>query len=1090
MPTVRHVRLFALLMAVSVVFAMVIAADGVAGTPMSAARAAGYPAGKQDARPTALADEHLGIFPPVPNSPDELMKADPYRQFPRALPPVVRGVPGDLWADVIIGKPRFSDINPFTTTSNKLFWAHGTIVDRTSTANKLYVYDSGNNRILGFNLADCLARPGDPLNCSADIVIGQPDMSHAGCNGDSAYQNYPNRAPASASSLCGQIESQLSITEGGSGSSMAIDGAGNLYVTDFFNSRVLKYNQPFATDQVADDVWGQDNFTGNRCNKGQGTPNATTLCFTWGNSNNWTAGVDVDSQGNIWVVDSGNNRVLRFPAGSHTADLVIGQASFTSSAPGSSLNRLRDPSAARISSRGWLYVADHGNDRVMVYEPVFTTNMNGRKFGPTLPPNPNPEPFWQPSGIDLDPSLPGVWIMNQQHSTFERWDEDSQTLLQTIGRRDDGNLLYIATGSIGIDAPGNKFIAVGSGSGNYRGDVLMFEPGSPGNFPSKQLFGVVWQGNQMTASGLGSGAGVAIADNKLMVADAGRLLFWNNPQSLVSGQQADGVAGGVNDFTSHRDGCCYNLKVSDGYIWTMKGDGQLPEQIEVYQRPLSQSAQSVATIQYPLNVLGGGQINGSGPFWGHLPTSDNAFLWLSNRDTNRVFRVRNPLTNPVVDVILGQTDINGTLCNRSTTWPPNPAQAQPDTLCMPGSLSFDRLGNLYVSDHSLEANGNRRLLVFNANLFPTNNSQVIFAPPASKIFPNTASWEPAFDSQNRMVVGYNPYFPESPGTGWFPGVYNNPLGPSTTPDALLYDYYSMAFSATFDEFDNLYIGDLDRSRVLIYHSPLSPPTSTPTAVASPTPSSIPTATSTAPSGATATSTAPPGATATSTSVSTSTPIASPTLTSVACLVEYSDVPPTNTFYSFVRCLACKGVMGGYADNTFRPNNDITRGQLSKIVSNAASFNDPVGGQTFKDVPSHNTFYPYVERMAGRGIIGGYPCGGENEPCGTDSKPYFRPNANATRGQISKIVSEARGYSDPQTGQTFEDVAVGSTFHLWIERLASRGIMGGYNCGGAGEPCGAGNKPYFRPNAKATRGQTSKIVANTFFPGCDIPGVRR
>jgi hypothetical protein len=32
----------------------------------------------------------------------------------------------------------------------------------------------------------------------------------------------------------------------------------------------------------------------------------------------------------------------------------------------------------------------------------------------------------------------------------------------------------------------------------------------------------------------------------------------------------------------------------------------------------------------------------------------------------------------------------------------------------------------------------------------------------------------------------------------------------------------------------------------------------------------------------------------------------------------------------------------------------------------------------------------------------------------------------------------------------------------------------------------GNRPYFRPNADVTRGQAAKIVANTFFPGCETP----
>ncbi|HYP19551.1 MAG TPA: S-layer homology domain-containing protein, partial [Chloroflexia bacterium] len=136
-------------------------------------------------------------------------------------------------------------------------------------------------------------------------------------------------------------------------------------------------------------------------------------------------------------------------------------------------------------------------------------------------------------------------------------------------------------------------------------------------------------------------------------------------------------------------------------------------------------------------------------------------------------------------------------------------------------------------------------------------------------------------------------------------------------------------------------------------------------------------------------------------VTTSTPVA----TSTACSVQFSDVPNTNTFYANIRCLACRGIMGGYSDGTFRPNNNVTRGQLSKIVANSASFNEPVSGQTFEDVDPDSTFYEYIERMASRGIIGGYPCGGMGEPCGTGDRPYFRPNANATRGQISKIVSK-------------------------------------------------------------------------------------
>jgi hypothetical protein len=252
-----------------------------------------------------------------------------------------------------------------------------------------------------------------------------------------------------------------------------------------------------------------------------------------------------------------------------------------------------------------------------------------------------------------------------------------------------------------------------------------------------------------------------------------------------------------------------------------------------------------------------------------------------------------------------------------------------------------------------------------------------------------------------------------------------------------------------------------------------------------TPTPIPTSTATSPP-ATATRTAtvsgpPPSATRTATSGA-----ATPTAT--ACTLTFNDVPSNHTFYNEIRCLACRGVLGGYADGTFRPGNDITRGQISKVVSNAAGFSEPVGGQSFEDVPPSNTFYEWIERLTARGIMGGYVCGGTGEPCVPPlNRPYFRPGANATRGQLSKIVSNAAQIQDPVTGQFYEDVPTTHTFYVEIMRLTMRGVMSGYACGGPGEPCvPPDNRPYFRPGANVTRGQASKIVANTFFPNCSTP----
>jgi hypothetical protein len=202
-------------------------------------------------------------------------------------------------------------------------------------------------------------------------------------------------------------------------------------------------------------------------------------------------------------------------------------------------------------------------------------------------------------------------------------------------------------------------------------------------------------------------------------------------------------------------------------------------------------------------------------------------------------------------------------------------------------------------------------------------------------------------------------------------------------------------------------------------------------------------------------------------------------------VAFSDVPAGSTFYANVRCLACRGVLGGYSDGTFRPGNQITRGQIAKVVSNAAGYVEPPGTPIFEDVPPTGTFYEWVQRLSHRGHMGGYPCGlVPQEPCGANNLPYFRPGANATRGQLAKIVASAAQVTGTPTGQRYADVEPDSTFYVWIEQLSSLGVMGGYACGSVlTEPCDDQDRPYFRSSNDVTRGQASKIVSNTFFPGC-------
>jgi Tol biopolymer transport system component len=213
----------------------------------------------------------------------------------------------------------------------------------------------------------------------------------------------------------------------------------------------------------------------------------------------------------------------------------------------------------------------------------------------------------------------------------------------------------------------------------------------------------------------------------------------------------------------------------------------------------------------------------------------------------------------------------------------------------------------------------------------------------------------------------------------------------------------------------------------------------------------------------------PTPTASPTGAPTATPPATATVT--ACPVNFSDVPPAQPFYAFIRCLACQGIAGGYSDGTFRPGANVTRGHVAKFVANATGYTDaiPATHQTFRDVPPDSTFWLFIERVVAHSVISGYACGPD---C-----LEFRPGAAVTRGQVAKFVANAAGFADaiPPAQQTFADVPQDSTFWLFIERTSAHGVVGGYSDG------------TFRPGAPVTRGQTSKFIANAFFPGCNPAG---
>jgi hypothetical protein len=229
----------------------------------------------------------------------------------------------------VIGEPSFysSVLPPIfgsactaltgASTASTLYGAAGVTVD---AAGNLYIADEFESRVLEYDtpFAGCTSLP--CVGAAAHMIVGQNDASGNKCNKDGATLS---------------IESDTLCNPTGG----AVDGFGNLFVSDTGNSRVLEYNNALGAcgagqciSSNANVVFGQPNFTSPFCNSQSPSPSASSLCFP--------SGLTLDSAGDLFVVD-GNNRVLEYyqplmkakgnGTGDTVADKVWGQnGSFTS----------------------------------------------------------------------------------------------------------------------------------------------------------------------------------------------------------------------------------------------------------------------------------------------------------------------------------------------------------------------------------------------------------------------------------------------------------------------------------------------------------------------------------------------------------------------------------------------------------------------------------------------------------------------------------------------------------------------------------------------------------------------------------------
>jgi sugar lactone lactonase YvrE len=242
-------------------------------------------------------------------------------------PPFLSG----MNASVVIGQKDFyssTETNSAQTRAYPDRFSSPTQPAFDSSGN-LWVFDNDNNRVLEF-------KPPFGNGMNASLVLGQAN-----------FQGLVGKDSASA-------------TRGGgfsclSGNALAIDPSDDIWVGESPINRVVEFKPPFANGMNASYEISQQNLITNT--KSSGLVNL-----------GWNIGFD--QAGNLWVTS--NNRFLVFKPpfiqGTRVfPSIEIGQPNFTSSVWRGGPNGLSNPNSPGFDSAGNLWVPDSGNNRVLEF---------------------------------------------------------------------------------------------------------------------------------------------------------------------------------------------------------------------------------------------------------------------------------------------------------------------------------------------------------------------------------------------------------------------------------------------------------------------------------------------------------------------------------------------------------------------------------------------------------------------------------------------------------------------------------------------------------------------------------------------------
>lgn len=160
-------------------------------------------------------------------------------------------------------------------------------------------------------------------------------------------------------------------------------------------------------------------------------------------------------------------------------------------------------------------------------------------------------------------------------------------------------------------------------------------------------------------------------------------------------------------------------------------------------------------------------------------------------------------------------------------------------------------------------------------------------------------------------------------------------------------------------------------------------------------------------------------------------VSSVLLSQVAMAGVFSDVEDTHVNYKAIQFLKEKGFINGYSDNTFKPGNNITRAEATKVIVSAIGTELKKDSLViFSDVTATDWFFQYVMTAYDQKIVSG------------DKSGKFRPNDTISLSESLKIIAEAFNVELPKETQKtiYADVPNNSWFAKYAQYAKDKNIV--------------------------------------------------